>query len=167
MKTGDEKTPPVAPVSVPAGLTGADADIFQICQEDGRAAAIRHTMQLFGMKEGKATEYVDRLTRYATERPADGGGITSPITASNGITKEQGTLLIILLLIGIGALFFPMLKPAEKWEYRIESPSDYRFSAAMNEYGKEGWELVSARRASSEGSLSYECIFKRRKGWIE
>ena len=50
-----------------------------------------------------------------------------------------------------------------QWEYRIESPSDYTFEEAMKEYGRDGWELVAARRASSGGIMSYEMIFKRVK----
>ncbi len=84
--------------------------------------------------------------------------------AFQGVTKSQGTAIIVLLLIAIGAPFFSLLKPTDKWEYMIESPSDYTFSSTMDRYGEQGWELVFARRASdSSGSMSYECIFKRRK----
>lgn len=81
-----------------------------------------------------------------------------------GISRGQGTTIIVLLLIASGAPFFSLLKPTEKWEYRIESPSDYTIKTMMDIYGADGWELVTARRAS-DGSktMSYECIMKRRK----
>ena len=53
-------------------------------------------------------------------------------------------------------------KPRE-WEYRIEAPDDYAFDTKMAQYGRDGWELVAARRASSGGSMAYEMIFKRVK----
>jgi len=83
---------------------------------------------------------------------------------SQWMSRNQGTVIIVMLLIVIGVPFFSQVKPAVKWEYKLESPSDYSFTKTMNIYGEEGWELVSARRASdSSSSMSYECIFKRPK----
>jgi hypothetical protein len=48
-----------------------------------------------------------------------------------------------------------------QWEYRVAVPSDSLFDSAMAEYGRSGWELVAARRASSDGSMAYEMIFRR------
>jgi hypothetical protein len=31
----------------------------------------------------------------------------------------------------------------ERWEYRVLSLRDGRYTATLNEYGREGWELVS------------------------
>lgn len=55
------------------------------------------------------------------------------------------------------------IKPVTKWEYKIESPSDYSFTSEMDRLGSEGWEMISARRASSEfgTTVGYEVIFKR------
>jgi hypothetical protein len=84
----------------------------------------------------------------------------------NGTTKFQGFVIIFLLLVGLGMPFFSTLRPVQQWEYMIESPSDYSFSTTMDRYGREGWELVFARRATdSSGHPSYECIFKRPKKW--
>ena len=51
------------------------------------------------------------------------------------------------------------------WEYRILSVSDTLFDETMGALGGDGWELVTARRASNGSSytpvFSYECIFKR------
>lgn len=83
---------------------------------------------------------------------------------SEWVSRNQGTVIIVMLLIVIGAQFFSQVKPTVRWEYMLESPSDYSFTKTMNNYGEQGWELVSARRASdSSSSMSYECIFKRPK----
>ena len=80
--------------------------------------------------------------------------------------KRSMAIITILLMISLGFPFLSFLKPTPRWEYRIESPSDYSFTSAMNEWGSEGWEVITARRASSKGILgeteySYECIMKR------
>jgi hypothetical protein len=31
----------------------------------------------------------------------------------------------------------------QRWEYRVVSLRDRRYTAALNEYGRDGWELVS------------------------
>jgi hypothetical protein len=53
-----------------------------------------------------------------------------------------------------------------RWEYMIASPSDAAFSTEMSKLGDDGWEMVSARRASDGGEytkkFSYEVILKRR-----
>lgn len=51
--------------------------------------------------------------------------------------------------------------PRPRWEYRIESPADFQFETEMATFGEEGWELVSARRATCGGLPCYEMIFKR------
>ncbi|MFZ2490376.1 MAG: hypothetical protein WA208_02730, partial [Thermoanaerobaculia bacterium] len=51
---------------------------------------------------------------------------------------------------------------APRWEYRIETPADVIFDEEMKRLGAEGWDLVTARRAtSSYGAPSYEIIFRR------
>lgn len=81
----------------------------------------------------------------------------------NKMTKIQANIIIILLMALLGFPFFGFLKPSTKWEYSVESPMDAFFISSMNGYGKDGWELVSARRASGPLGPSYECILKRKK----
>lgn len=51
-----------------------------------------------------------------------------------------------------------------EWEYRVESPSDTVLIQSLDEYGKQGWEVIEARRASdSLRNFSYEVLMKRRK----
>ena len=75
---------------------------------------------------------------------------------------NTGALVGIFLILLIN--FFAGQKPRSvAWEYKIEAVSDLIFIESMDGYGKNGWELVSARRAVTDGVASYECIFKRVK----
>ena len=48
------------------------------------------------------------------------------------------------------------------YEYAIESIPDLEWGTKAQELGKQGWELVFARRATdSDNNYMYECIFKR------
>ena len=50
-----------------------------------------------------------------------------------------------------------------RWEYKIVSPSDSSLETRMDDLGGTGWELVSSRRAVSDGAANYELIFKKEK----
>ena len=86
-------------------------------------------------------------------------------TEFGGITKGQGTVLIILLLIGIGAPFWVFLKPTPNWEYqtveilaetsgtasilgenyeKLAYKTIPEFSTKLDSMGSQGWELVSS-----------------------
>ena len=79
------------------------------------------------------------------------------------MTKTQGNLIIVLLLVGLGAPFWVMFQPVQKWEYAyvdIIAESNSSAIAMGAEYekmsfktipnideglsmmGKQGWELV-------------------------
>jgi hypothetical protein len=74
----------------------------------------------------------------------------------------------LLLLAGVFALLlFSVVTHmrAPRWEYMIESVPDAGFQKSMDTLGNQGWEMVFARRASSDvagkAEFSYEVIFKR------
>jgi hypothetical protein len=115
----------------------------------------------------------------------------APQTSLNTVSKFQGTMVILLLCIGLALLGWYTFevsagfddrmqtliaridKTNEKinapiqWEYRIESFPDRSFDQRINALGRDGWELVFARRASDSSdyspTYSYEMIFKRPK----
>jgi len=60
-----------------------------------------------------------------------------------------------------------LVASAQAWEYRIEYLGDLEFRSGIEEIGQEGWELVSARRATSDDDYGYEMIFKRRTQAID
>jgi hypothetical protein len=81
-----------------------------------------------------------------------------------GITKNQGFALIVILLVGIGAPFWVYLKPIPKWEYKTveiladtdisansdsakrlsyKTIKDYKLRSELSSLGSDGWELVS------------------------
>ena len=53
-----------------------------------------------------------------------------------------------------------------RWEYEVVAPSDYEIDRVLEQKGQDGWEIVSARRATSSvgGGASYELILKRPTG---
>ena len=96
---------------------------------------------------------------------------TKTVTKSHFPGWLLGTQITIAVLLLTGTIFALIsMLPADptgptKWEYLIETPSDYTLDLKLDEYGRDGWELIFARRASSGagGSYSYEMIFKRPK----
>ena len=93
---------------------------------------------------------------------------SSPATASTGaISRNDVRVMIGLLAALLAAQLFGRTSTktsTTNWEYKIESPYDTSFEYALERLGNQGWELVFARRATSEfGSPKYEMIFKRPK----
>ncbi|MGD0650264.1 MAG: DUF4177 domain-containing protein [Verrucomicrobiia bacterium] len=108
------------------------------------------------------------LASLPLARPASpNASIASAPPLKRGISYGQGWILIILLLVALGFPLLSMFKPVERWEYRIEAPSDMELASTINTLGEEGWELVFARRATSGSEYAttakYEMIFKRPK----
>lgn len=77
-------------------------------------------------------------------------------------------LILICFMVGIqtAAAIYPtllQLAGTQQFVYTLESPDDTKLAATMTELGSYGWELVTARRAVSDGKPRYEMIFKRPK----
>jgi hypothetical protein len=72
-----------------------------------------------------------------------------------------GACLVVSAVIFMGAGDSKQFT-LSKWEYKIATPYDSLFELEMNLLGKEGWELVTARRAGDTYSVQYECILKKR-----
>jgi hypothetical protein len=74
---------------------------------------------------------------------------------------------LIFIVVSLIPMIFGTSTQPIQYEYRVESPSDYSFQSDMNSYGKDGWQLVFARRASSGSGYSatfgYEVILMRKK----
>ena len=92
----------------------------------------------------------------------------APATASpdsHSMTRNQGSFIIALLCIGLGLPFWSFSRPIPRFEYLVAAPGDTLFEVEMNALGKQGWEIVSARRATSGSeysrSASYEVILNR------
>ena len=80
-------------------------------------------------------------------------------------------LLALLVLFVTVFTFNTFLKPQTepKWEYAIQKVPDTSFVETMNRAGIDGWEMVSARRASDAPMVQnpvyyYEVIFRRQIG---
>jgi len=44
----------------------------------------------------------------------------------------------------------------QRWEYRVISLRDGTYTATLNEYGREGWELVSLASKAPEAAAGSE-----------
>lgn len=83
--------------------------------------------------------------------------IQDQVVAIRKEIHEQSELFRNQVAKGVDEVAMPL------WEYRIESPSDVILKQRLDEYGREGWEVVEARRASDAlRNFSYELIMKRR-----
>jgi len=74
-----------------------------------------------------------------------------------------GILGVLVGIVGVAGLFRGSPTPSQKWEYVCLAIPDSSFDQNMTDLGAVGWELVSARRASSVGGTywEYEVILKR------
>ena len=121
---------------------------------------------------GEDWNYLASLARQR-EASRDSSSVKPTLTTNplrRNLTAAQGTMLLLLILVAFVAWGY--LKPAQRWEYKIQSIADEQFTTELNKLGDDGWEMVFARRASSEVSdiakekpkFSYEMIFKRPVG---
>lgn len=86
--------------------------------------------------------------------------LSNPRTATIALS-----IALIIALLALPFLYPTQVRdsPRQQWEYLIEAVPDILFEDTMDTYGRDGWELVFARRARSTltDSFSYEVIFKR------
>jgi hypothetical protein len=65
------------------------------------------------------------------------------------------TALLLVCLVGVGF----QIRPAQKWQYKVEhSPAENK----INQLGEDGWELV-AIQSPSQNILVSTYVFKRAK----
>lgn len=87
--------------------------------------------------------------------------MTDSTSGRSGSVQRWFIILCLVALVAIQA--FGAVIP-QRWEYTVESPADDKLIERMDALGALGWEVVSARRAtSSDGPASYEMILKRPK----
>lgn len=71
-------------------------------------------------------------------------------------------LIALLTIIAAEGAFLVVDKLATpRWSYGIIAPSDATFEKELAEAGRNGWEVVSARRAVTKEVPAYELIMKR------
>jgi hypothetical protein len=106
----------------------------------------------------------------ATAAPA---AIALPDTADTvamlAFVKTRLTALVVvagLVLLALAwQIVMGVIAHRQTWEYAIEAPTDDDLSKRLLELGVGGWEIVSARRATTEiggrPKASYEMILRR------
>lgn len=82
-----------------------------------------------------------------------------------GVTRRDLSLEVRIMNRHLSHALIALLTVAacrQKWEYRVVSVPDAQFETMMNAFGADGWDVVSARRASDgTATFSYELILKR------
>jgi hypothetical protein len=84
----------------------------------------------------------------------------------NESERTQGTGfgggLTWLAALGVAVLLLAVFdRPG--WDHKVISHSDRQLDAELVKLGADGWEVVSARRATDGGSAAYELILKRQR----
>ena len=121
------------------------------------------------------------------EPPADGIPLYEPSSELKATTPPQSVqfalnshastnvLLALLLIVASATAFLqtvqllglastPTTFAPTKWDYQIVAPSDATLDLKLKSLGNKGWEVASARRATSSfGGASYELILRRPK----
>ena len=93
--------------------------------------------------------------------------MTDATTPASQALPRQLTVLIVLAVLILAALLFLVFRAARtpEWRYMVIAPPDQMLEGELNRVGAEGWEIVSARRATSGSgdyaSAAYELILKR------
>ncbi|QDU47743.1 DUF4177 domain-containing protein [Gimesia panareensis] len=94
----------------------------------------------------------------------------TPVTKTPTTALKTQSLSFVLVILVASILVIQLLSiplnasTAPQWEYKIVSPKDSVLTDELNELGAQGWEVVTARRASGyNDSFSYEMILKRPK----
>lgn len=96
--------------------------------------------------------------------------VSSPAYSKNGgdVVIRIMTFVAVILLGTIASLLAIQTfdHPPEKWQYTVIAPNDANLENVLDKAGADGWEVVSARRASNGDSdnptFSYELIMKKR-----
>lgn len=147
---------------------------YYYTNENGEVAGPVSAKELSQLVESKQLEAKTQICREGTQQWV-------PISSVVETIKEKtfaGTLqelfqrpLVIACLIAVVLILWKLSsiehlldKKATRpqFEYKIKSPDDDKFTTTLDNLGKDGWELVFARRASGENhDMNYECIFKR------
>src|SRR5262245_12981142 len=82
---------------------------------------------------------------------------------------QRLTILIVLTVVLILEQGWQIFRGAatarQSWQYSIEAPPDAELAGRLQALGSAGWEIVSARRATTqsggETTAAYEMILRR------
>lgn len=94
--------------------------------------------------------------------------MTTPKPPKPPVTNTTAVLGIALISVLLAANFAKLqqIRTMDEvgWEYDVVTIGDDEWDSAADKVGSQGWEIVSARRASdARNNFAYECIVKRRK----
>lgn len=85
-------------------------------------------------------------------------------------TKDKIIIVLLALIVTFQLtsqfnIFDKVGITTTQYKYRVEYINDISFDALTAELGREGWEIVNARRAKGESDYDYgyELILKKKK----
>jgi len=83
----------------------------------------------------------------------------------NTIKNLSIVALILFFIFGASSVYFLsfLKKENQQYEYTILAPKDKDLSQQLKTAGEQGWEVISSRRALSDGKGIYEIIMKKTK----
>lgn len=107
--------------------------------------------------------FVNKKNQAPSDSPPALNNVPSLLTSNLAVPILLAGILGVQILTGLAAMVSQPQADPVQWEYKVEAVPDLSFTEAMNRYGAEGWDLVTARRARDPvtDEFSYECIFKR------
>ena len=93
--------------------------------------------------------------------------MTTPTHPTHPKTRWPLIILVIVATFFATAIMFDKLINAPRvYQYAIISPTDFEFIDEINEWGKNGWEVIYMRRATSQTTTGgrearYEITMKK------
>jgi hypothetical protein len=164
---GQEAPEQIAMVDfVRKGMTSLNNESIKRVIVRGQAAGSntpkwRETLNLNG---NSAASPVSTPGPQSSPAPAS-SGFVGKLRSINVPAATNSLLLFGILIATLLNLVVPKKPAAVQWEYKVDSIEDYSFDSTIRRLGENGWEIASARRATTgEGDSSrglYEVIFKR------
>ena len=147
-------------------------DSVEVCPHCNKRVSAPRRARAGNLDPGAALSALESRPPTASERtpPRAAPSIQTvfPPADYSPLTNRLSGILALLLIIAAAQgwqIMRGMSVKAQSWHYVIEGPLDDQLQDRLKELGSEGWELVSARRATTqvEGETKgiYEMIFRR------
>ena len=146
------------------------SEVCPLCNK--KVSAPRRARADHHLDPGAALAALESRPLTTTERtppcPTPPAPSVVPAADYSALTNRLSGILALLLVIAVAQgwqIVRGMSVKAQSWQYVIEGPTDEQLQDRLRDLGSEGWELISARRATTqiagETKGIYEMIFRR------
>jgi len=143
--------------------TGEDAVIDIYASDPDQAVSMANARGILPSEVTPMPTAPELPTPTPASADASDDGLLDAVRSIRRAAVGVAAVGVLGVLVGIVALFRGTPAPSQSWEYACVVVSDASFERDMSDLGAVGWEVVSARRASSaDGAIwQYEVIVKR------